>query len=277
MATAPSSVVNKHPAVSTKTVDTIQFYAGLMENIMKSNFSKLYSAPDSVYIMMATMGLESGFRIYHENGTTPNHKTIKITAGIGRSYWTDPVIVPIRDAQSTNVTEGLSAKALMATMGMYQVRNCRESNSIITGAYRDIAEGNGLMVNPGDSISATFPNDDTGAQRSMIMGCIIMEFKYLSRLKKYTKDTAIYLAVGDYLGKAGAKDVLGTSPEMRIQNVSSPNSNIARTLAAAGIKKGGTTAYTTVPQDIHAFTETKTETTASSNNPPINTSGCTRA
>jgi hypothetical protein len=276
MATAPSSSIRQHSSVSTKTVDSIQAYAGIMQNIMRGNFPQLYAAPDSLYIMMATMGLESGFRIYHNNNTTPNHRTIGITSGIGKSYWTDPVIVPIRETHSGNVVEGLSAKALMATMGMYQVRNCRESNSIMRGRYGGIAEANGLMVDPGDSISDTFPNDDTGAQRSMMMGCIIMEHKYVTRLRNYDKDTAIYLAVGDYLGKAGAKDVLGTSPEMRIENVSSPNSNIARILAAAKITKGQTL-YTAVPRNSQAFTETKSQTVASSNNPPVNTSGCTRA
>lgn len=279
---AISTNIRKNATVSSISVDLAQRYANIMDGLLKTYFPALNSAPDALYIMMATMGLESGFRIYHNGGTTPNHVTIGTATGIGRSYWYDPVVVPLKSSDDpdviANITEGLSAKALMATMGMYQVRNCRESNAMVRGIYRDIAESFDLMVDPGESISDTYTNDDTGARKSMIMGCIVMETKYLSRLQKNTSDVAIRLAIGDYLGKAGTKDVLGTSPEMRLANVTDTSTNISRTLVAAKILQSNSgQVYTNPPQGSGGQSETKTTTVASTNNVRINTNGCNRA
>lgn len=274
------SITVPHSSTSNKSLDKIQNYSAIMQDLLRSKFPVLSQAPDSLYIMMATMGHESDFNIYHNGGTTPNHIAIsEFRSGIGKSYWNDPIVVPLRTAGNptivTNVREGLSAKALMATMGMYQVRNCKESNAYISGNYRDIAESFNLMVNAGDSISAVFSNDDTGATRSMVMGCIIMEQKYLARLRNYDPSSAIFFATGDYLGKVGAKDVLGSSPQMRVALVNDTTNNIAKTLSSAGIVRGNMGRVPPNPtKSASSQAETKTTTTASTNLPPSKGLGC---
>jgi len=225
------------------SVGNIQYLASKMNTVLSAAFPVLNSCPDALYIMMATMGLESSFRIW-PNKVNANHVTIGTAGGIGRSYYTDPLVLPLyRDPTSYSTSlsvlnEGLSAKALMATMGMYQVRGTRESKAVMSlGNYSAIAEGYGIMVNAGQSSSAVFTNDEIGAMRSIVMGCIIMEGKVRNRLKKSVKAEAMRLAVGDYLGKAGARDVLGTSPEMRMSMVAGSNNAISKTLAASGITR----------------------------------------
>lgn len=261
----------------SKTVDLIQRYGRIMWDVLDTYFPTLWSAPNSFYIMMSTMELESGYRIVHgSTNPTPNHAVIGVSTGIGKSYWYDPIIVPLRESGNptvkTNIIEGLSAKALMATMGMYQVRNCRESNSLINGYYRDLAESLGLMVNAGESISAKFPNNDTGARNSMVLGAMIMEQKYKIRAAKNSPELAMRLAVGDYVGKAGMKDILGTSPEMRIDTVFS---NTGKRLLASKVFSD-TIAYYKPPINSKGQSETKNTVVASTDNTALSSSDCNR-
>lgn len=282
--TSTNSAGKKSARKTAVAVSHIQKLTGFMETTMKTHFRTLYECPNSLYIMMATMGLESSFRVW-PNGANANHVTIGTSSGIGRSYYTDPLILPKYQSPATyNTTvpvlnEGLSAKALMATMGMYQVRGTRESRAVMAlGNYSALAEANGLMVDPGQSASSVFTNDDVGAQRSIIMGCIIMEGKVRNRLKKSVKTEAIRMAVGDYLGKAGAKDVLGTSPEMRMASVNDINSPIARTLASAGLTKGSSGVYVALPNTQATGTSTANVANVGSSNAgsaPVARNGCT--
>lgn len=282
--TSTNSAGKKSARRTAIAVNQIQKLAGFMETTMKTHFPVLYGCPNSLYIMMATMGLESSFRVW-PNGSNANHVTIGTGSGIGRSYYTDPLILPKYQSPATYSTtvptlnEGLSAKALMATMGMYQIRGTRESKAVLSlGGYSALAEANGLMVEPGQSASAVFTNDDVGAQRSIVMGCIIMEGKVRNRLKKSVKSEAIRMAVGDYLGKAGAKDVLGTSPEMRMAAVNSSNNAISKTLAAAGLTSGSSGVYVALPNTQGGGTSTINTAnvgSSSAGNPAVARNGCT--
>lgn len=278
-----SSIVKPYSNSANKTVSKIQNYRTIMKQILDTKFPILAKAPDALYTMMAIMGHESSFNIFHRGGTTPNHTNIDVNrSGIGKSYWNDQVIVPIRNSPilsiRNNVIEGISGKALMATMGMYQVRNCSESRAYVSGVYRDIAEFYNLMVEPGDSISAVFTNDDAGATKSMVMGCIIMEQKYVSRLRTHQPSNAMFFAIGDYLGKAGAKDILGTSPEMRVAMVNDTTNWVAKKLSNAGIVRGNVGRTTPNPNSPSvAQGESKTTTVALTNLPPANGAGCTKA
>lgn len=282
-------IISQHSSQPTVTIDTVQRYGRIMWDIMKTYFPALWSAPDSWYIMMATMELESGYRIFHGKANpSPNHVSIGTGSGIGRSYWFDPVIAPLKTTNDfntqKNIVEGLSAKALMATMGMYQVRNCKESNDMLIGNYRSIAESHGLMVNPGQSSSAVFTNDDDGALKSIVMGCIVMETKYKGRRAKNTNDsTAMKLAVGDYLGKAGTKDILGSSPSMRLDNVLNGKTGIGRTLIAAGLNPPDASGNVTTKPGYYrpsavskGQTETKTIIAANTDNTAPGTKPCNR-
>lgn len=284
VSTSTSATTKGSSRGTSLTVNQVQKYAGFMENVMKTHFPLLYSCPNSLYIMMSTMGLESSFRIW-PNGVNANHVTIGTAGGIGRSYYTDPLILPKYQnpaSYSTSVqtlNEGLSAKALMATMGMYQIRGTKESKAVMSlGGYSSLAESYGLMVEPGQSAAAVFTNDDTGANRSIAMGCLIMEGKVRNRLKKSVKSEAIRMAVGDYLGKAGARDILGTSPEMRMADVSNPKTSTAKILAASGINNGSSGVFVAMPNRTksgESTNNTRNTGTSSAGNTATAKNGCT--
>jgi hypothetical protein len=272
----PIKTRSSQPSVS---VDTIQRYGRIMKDVMETYFPILLSAPNSFYIMMATMEAESSYRILHGTGSpTANHATISVLTGIGKSYWLDPVVERLKSSVDptvrANLIEGLSAKALMGTMGMYQVRNCKESNSIMSGGYRSTAESLGLMVNAGESISDTFPDDDTGARNSMVLGCMIMEHKYKIRKTKFYSDMAMRLAAGDYLGKAKAADVLGTTPEARVSLI---YGGLANNNVLAAKLFSNTNNYFKTGTSSKGQAETKTSTEASTQNAPVSSIDCKRS
>jgi hypothetical protein len=55
---------NKGVAITT---DLVQHYGSLMASVI-TNFDYLSDAPDVLYVMMATMALESSFNIANVNG-----------------------------------------------------------------------------------------------------------------------------------------------------------------------------------------------------------------
>jgi hypothetical protein len=136
------------------------------------------------------------------------------------------------------------------------------------------------MVAVGTKPSSVFTQDDTGATRSMIMGCIVMESKYIAFLNRgYSRDAAMQLAISGYLGKTGARDVLGSSPEERLAMVNGTlgNSNIT-TLAKAGFSKSNTLSMVLASNQVPQKTaENRTTTVATSNNTAPVLGGCTQA
>lgn len=237
-----SATVKSRNATSASTVSIAQKYTNMVSNQLGANFRRLNSEPDSLYIIMSTMSLESSFRIVHLNGTS-NHTPIKKTGGLGKEYWFDPVVQSKLlssggdPAVVAALEDGLSAQALMGTMGMYQVRNTRAFQDIqrAAGRYIDLMGSYGLIVNPGVSPASVFTDDDTGAMRSIVMGCIMMEWKYLIERNLGANSTvAIRRAAASYLGRAGKKDINGMTPEKRVADIFNPNTDTAKILAKAG-------------------------------------------
>lgn len=231
-------------AQNSKSVALGQQYRSIVDNFLTNDFPVLGKQDNASFYVMATMWLESGFRILHKGRdglTTPNHVIINKNSGIGAAYWYDPII---RAAEKNangdptilaNLTEGLRAQALMATMGMYQVRGTKESNSMLIGNYLSKAESMGLMVSPGQSPSSVFvTSDDLGARRSIFFGCLILERKLKAFLPKNSAGLAMAYALGAYLGKAGAADILGTTPEKRVADIRDPNGASNKMLVAIG-------------------------------------------
>lgn len=220
------------------TVNRYQYLGSVMSNILKS-FPTLNSVPDILYFMMATLHAESSGR------TTAIGPTCSTAAkgGIGYAYITDPPIFQALNdpgINKTNVLMGLRPHSLMQTMGMYHVRNGRLSRQLFGKGtnYQTLAENVGAMVNVGQDISALFPDSDIGVQRSITMGCIVMEGAYSRRLTLNSSTAAITLALGDYLGKEGAKDVLQSTPAMRRELIADPNSQVGKKMAAVGFSRG---------------------------------------
>ena len=271
------------PAV---TVDKIQTYGSLITSIVNAHFLHIKGIPDIKYIILAIMELESGFRVWHNNNTSPLHKPInEFTSSLGKAYWFDKVIRPLHSASPeiiANLRHGLHAMALMGTMGLYQVRNTHESKVIINSdpKYSQVASTFSLLVEPGQSIAAVFPNDDTGAQRSIAMGCMIFEYKYRIFFRHNSPDIALRKTVGAYLGEVGKADRNGTTPEARISHVFNGTDARGRALMAANIFSPGTVfGRPSAPSQVRVgklagTVETKQTTVASTNNTRDNTNGC---
>lgn len=288
MPLSTTNVTKRFSSTPSATVDLIQQYSRVMADVLKTYFPLLNSVPDALYIMMATMELESSFRILHNGSSTASHITPSIIKrslhmytyrGIGKAYWNDSVIsiAKANPAQIDNVFEGLSSQALMGSMGCYQVRNTKVSNTLMNQFnYRTIAEANGILVNPGASISAVFTNDETGAMRSMILGCMDMQWKYSIFLKRSSSSQAIRKAVGAYLGDTNAADILGTTPNMRINEVFFGKNSKDKALKVSSVFNN-TGIYTKPTETGSGQVETKETTVAGTNNVRVDSNGCGRA
>jgi hypothetical protein len=281
---ALSAPNNPYQTMVNRTVDKIQDYASVMEDLLKNYFKDLYAAPDALFIMMATMALESSYRL-----TPVNHRSIGTTSRLGKAFWNDPIITPYTSVIHTLTTdkqealqEGLSAKALMATMGLYQFRNTKESNYILSlrGDYRSIAEEFGILVDPtsGTKPSSKFPDNAVGARASMMFGCMIMEGKFLSRRRSgYESAAAMTQAVKDYVGQENARDILGTSPQDRLNSINDINDPRIRMLARAGITRDGSDVKLYITQRLpRGPVEKKTTPVAQTDNVPTGQPGCRR-
>lgn len=286
----PLTVNTRFHSGPTLTADLIQRYARIMNDLLNTYFYTLRNAPDSLYIMMATMELESSYHILHNGNTTASHistgfinnNLARFTSrGVGKSYWNDTTIAAAKADSNkyNNILEGLSAQALMGSLGMYQVKNTRISNDLMDQRhYRDIATSNTLLVNPGQSPSAIFTNDDAGARKSMILGCMDMEWKYSTFLRTNSPALSIQKAVGAYVGQENAADVLGTTPSMRINDIFYGSASKTRALRTA--RTFSTNRVFTRPilnASTGGQTETKTQSVASTDNLPTNSNGCNRA
>jgi hypothetical protein len=257
----------------TGSVDLVQQYITQMEDIISHNFFRLAQIPNYLYVMMSTMEQESHFKILHGSPATANHTEVvkPQSSTLGRSYWEDPVIKPlkfsdnIKDPLNVTLVEGLTAKALMGTMGMYQIRNTREHKTMCYGQYQKIAEDNGIIVAAGSSPAAVFTNDITGARRSMIMGCIIMENHFIAASKYFTnpQDALLdaarrYVGVGPLADKRRDVIRLGVNSTGRVTVIAQRVSS--GTLSGSGM-----------------ISESKTTTVASTNNVRVDSNGCGKA
>jgi hypothetical protein len=294
-AASTTAAIMRRSNAETRTVDRLQQYAPIMESLLKTHFKLLGSAPDAHYVMMATMMLESSAKM-----TPSNHQAISPESDLGVYFVKDNLIAKYWNSfnsQPPNVQsslqEGLSAKALMATMGLYQFRNTQACREIISSKHSQphypelvSASGYDILVEVGQNPSSKFTEDAelVGATRSMMFGCMIMEVKYNIYLKSgCTPATAMYKAMGAYVGKDGAKDALGTSPDDRRRLISDSNDPRIILLAKAGITRssGNSVVYNRATAEIRpkaatVHTEAKTTAVAQTNNVVLTTSGCRR-
>lgn len=269
---AVSSTKHSRNAGTSQSVALGQQYRSIVDNFLTSTFTIFGSQPNASFYVMATMWWESKFKVLHKTkgeSISPNHAVISRTRGIGKEYWDNPIIqTTLRNSSGdptilANVTEGLRAQALMATMGMYQVRGIKSSRDMLgTGKYLALAEGMGLMVNPGQSPSSVFvTSDDLGARRSIFFGCLILEQKFNLFRSGNSPALAMQYALGAYLGKAGYADIHNMTPEKRVADINNPNSESSKILLAVGMSVSNqTNTMVSPPQGPAGQTESKTAT-----------------
>lgn len=231
--------------------DKLQKIRDITASLLKEHFKQLINAPDILYISMAIWGMESGWNLWHSKGGVKDSRHLSPvdparSTLIGKGYYNSDPILSFRSRsnitaqEKINIAEGFVAHGLSACMGCYHVRGTPNFNSDFK-RYRDIVEGYGLAVNPGESITAIFPDNETGMTRSILAGLIILENKFRIGManNRNNPSKAIEAAVGYYVGKAGARDVNGYSPEMRQRDVMYKPSDKLAALAQIGVVRTG--------------------------------------
>ncbi len=235
----------------SNNLDELKRIRDLTQNALDQYFSLLKTAPDILYVAMAIWGLESGWKLWHNHGgvldsrhlspVDPNRSTL-----IGTGYrFADPIKSfmarpNLTSVEADNVAQGFVAHGLSACMGCYHVRGTPNYNTDFK-PYESIVNSLGIAVNPGESITALFPDNDIGKTRSIVAGLIILQNKYKIGLRKFDKNVskAIEAAVGWYVGTAGARDVNGYSPVDRQKEVLYTPSSKLLALSQIGVLKTG--------------------------------------
>lgn len=276
----------KTKAVSTGyNLEEVQKIRGLVEGLLKGYFPKLSQAPNILYVVMATLGFESGWRLLHKRGSiisSMHYFYTGSTGGAAGEYRRSPLIQNLLRSPSVtpqivdNINQGCVAHGLSATMGYYYVKGV-PANKQRFGGYRSLVDSLGMEVAPGESITALFAaNDDLAKKRSIASGLIIMETDYSRFLSKgNSPSTAISKAIGSYLGAPGVADKNGSTPEMRINQVLGGKQGVTFALQQAGISKDGV-AFANNSQAIPTSDNTSNSSnrTASTSAEPKKSPGC---
>lgn len=231
-----------------------------------SHYPVLAAAQDSLYWLMATFGAESQWKLLHGKGNNISSRHLTMvnpdkSSLIGRGYqysaaiqskYNDPLVTPqIR----VNIQDGWYAHGITACMGCYHVKGTPNN----VGEFRRHAEAVarisfwGLEVEPGQSITQTlFPaNTKLARQKSIASGVIIFHSKYRTGLSIHRGNSALAMnfALGAYLGKQGARDANGTSPDDRRADLYSSQGRV-NILQAIGLVRSGETTIASANIDL---------------------------
>lgn len=207
------------PATDTTFLNNIstQIY-----NQLHTNFTVLGANPDSFRTILGIIGTETGRNVSIASIKIRHVTTSKLT-GTGSVYWNHTVIKNARKAlgeSNPNLLQGLSGHSLMAVMGWNNIRGLEDKFPYLLREYKNLAEANGLILNPGDDIDAVYTSDLDGAERAIMAGMMILESKYKSYLnKKLSPQRALVAATRAYLGFG--KDQTGTTTSKYFAVVSS--------------------------------------------------------
>lgn len=252
----PAGKYAKQSSSSTQ-LEKIVKLRDITDTLIKSNFALLQKAPNYLYIAMSIWGYESSFNLLHgKKGTTKTSRHLTVVnprsssysgAGTnitGKYFRSSNIQTILNNSGRTptevyNVEDGYYAHGLSACMGCYHVKNTPTGDEFKQySEHAALIAQEGLQVNPGESISALFTDDEAGWRKSIASGLIILDQKYRKALIKAGGNTAkaIQLAVGYYLGTPGVKDANGLTPEGRISQVFGTQGNVQTLLAQADIK-----------------------------------------
>lgn len=179
------------------------------------NFSVLGSHPDVDKIIIGVIAVESGQGL-NWNNVNVAHRTVPATSGFGKSVEQHQVIKAARAnlaLNQGNINHGRLAQSLLGCMGAYLIRGLQNGPRgfpHVQGSYSGIAESIGLLVSPGQSITALFTQDEVGLRRGLVAGLCVLEYNYKIYLRKYSgdKNKAIQQTVRVHLGDPNSADVI---------------------------------------------------------------------
>lgn len=230
--------------MATQGVTTSSNFRQLLDKEIDSQlggaFSQLGDHPLSRKVVLGMICTESGSGLSWNN-VNIQHAVLPAAYGIGKSYENHPVIKASRINPSTNqvnLNQGRQAHSLLGCLGAYLIRGLETgpaSFPYVQAKYKQLAEAVGLLVNPGEPISALFPQNEEGLRRGLMAGLCILATNYANQLRKNPNDPsgALSMAVRLHLGDPTSRD--------SVTGISSSD-YLARVMAyadAAGAKSPG--------------------------------------
>jgi hypothetical protein len=284
-------------SVSSARYNKVQHYAVITQNLLKQYFPDLARIPDIVYIAMAIWGHESSFNMSWSNtkfwgensglnGSSSIHPGVTPSnfGSLIPQYMNSPAIRSLISNGSTpsqvliNINQGRAAHGASGVMGCYCVKNTGPNIDMFGHSYyRKVITDLGLEVNPGESIIALFPDNDTGLTRSIAAGLLVLDSKYkIYRRHKRSVHDSIVAATIAYVGRGA--DINGYIASNRAIDVNSKTDGIAILLANSNITKSGLDAFNQVANYSDSLkpveADSKQTTVAATNSTPKGTIGC---
>lgn len=187
-----------------------------IDSQLGGNFALLGSHPNVDNMIIGMICVESGQGLDWRNVDVA-HTTVPATSGFGKSYENHQVTKAARANPALNqgnITQGRQAQSLLGCMGAYLIRGLQQGPRgffhVQQSYYYGIAESAGILVNPGDSITALFPRNKDGLMRGLVAGLCVMESNYRTFLSKTPgdKDKAMRKTIQAHLGDPNAVDVI---------------------------------------------------------------------
>lgn len=213
---------------------------------LKTNFTVLGANPDSFRTVLGIIATETG-RNVSPASIKIRHITTSKLKGTGSIYWNHTVIKAARKSLgdgNLNLLQGLQAHSLMAVMGWNNIRGLEDKFPYLLREYKNLAEANGLILNPGDDIDSVYTPDLDGARKAIIAGMMILESKYKTYLnKKLSPQRALVAATRAYLGLG--MDQTGTTTTKYLATVSSLGLKLLNSVVNGKIINSVITPYST--------------------------------
>lgn len=272
MTTTSQAASNGKPkqAAVGYNVGEIQKLRDMVRDLLSQYFPKLSQAPNILYVIMATLGFESGWKLLHSRGNkiSSMHNIYvpgseKPGSAVREYLISAPIQHVLRSSSVTpeivqNVYQGCVAHGMSAIMGHILVAGT-PSNKYRFSGYRNIVTDLGLEVRPGESITNLFQANDDLAKKRSIACCIIhIDGDYDRALNKgSTRNEALVKAIGYYLGSPKVADKNGMTPEQRISDITSGKKGVNYALQVAGVTMNG--------EAFVANSQVASNTTAASN------------
>lgn len=186
-----------------------------IDSLLGGSFSVLGQNPMALRVIVGVIAVESGAGLSWSNVDVA-HKPVPATIGFGKAFENHHVVKAARKISAidqTNLSQGRVAHSLLGCMGAYLIRGLhREPRGFphVQASYSGLAESVGVLVNPGESLTALFTRDRTGLVRGLVAGMCVMEYNYKIYLSKYSGDMrrALQQTVRVHLGDPNSVDAV---------------------------------------------------------------------
>ncbi len=192
-----------------------QALLGEISTQLGGTFSFLGNYPDVDKIIIGVIATESGSGLSWSN-VSVKHQIVPATSGFGLSFEQHPVVIAARKnvvINQGNLSQGRLAQSLLGCMGAYLIRGLQQgvkSFGLVQNNYKAYCESIGLLVDPGQSITALFTEDPDGLRRGLVAGLCILDANYKTYMSKYSgdKNAAMQKTIRSHLGDPNSTDVV---------------------------------------------------------------------